>query len=127
MCIILFQARLRCLIHLVRKLPGKKANILKEIVPEAVLCVKDINERCRQAAFALLHELGMAMFRWQEEEVGADNTLTVEQEHKVIKDFIALLLAGLAGTPQVTRATLLALADVTHHFKSKPLASFGFS
>lgn len=90
---------------------------MKEIVPEAVLCVKDINERCRQAAFALLHELGMAMFRWQEEEVGPDNNLTVEQEHKVMKDFMALLLAGLAGTPQLTRATLLALADVAHHFK----------
>ncbi|XP_034255302.1 RRP12-like protein [Thrips palmi] len=112
-------ARLRCLIHLVRRLPASKFNIIKLIVPEAVLCVKDINERCRQAAFALLHELGLTMFRWQEEEVGPDNAVTVEQEHKVMKDFMALLLAGLAGTAQLTRCTLLALADVTHHFKAK--------
>lgn len=114
-------ARLRCLIHLVRRLPSSKAKIVKDIVPEAVLCVKDINERCRQAAFALLHELGMAMFRWQEEEdeVGPENSLSVEQEHKVMKDFMAVMLAGLAGTPQLVRCTLLALADVTHHFKNK--------
>lgn len=111
-------ARLRCLIHLVRRLPQKKANILVEIVPEAVLCVKDINERCRQAAFALLHELGLAMFRWQEEE-DVSNVDIVAQEHKVMKDFLTVLLAGLAGSPQLTSATLLALADVTHHFKSK--------
>lgn len=97
---------------------------MKEIVPEAVLCVKDINERCRQSAFALLHELGMAMFRWEEEGVGPESSLTVEQEHKVMKDFMALLLAGLAGTPQVTRATLLALADVAHHFKGCFISPF---
>ncbi|XP_026293865.1 RRP12-like protein [Frankliniella occidentalis] len=114
-------ARLRCLIHLVRRLPAKKANILKEIVPEAVLCVKDINERCRQSAFALLHELGLAMFRWKEEKLDNDDDEEdmSERDHTVIKDFLALILAGLAGSPQMTSATLLALADVTHHFKSQ--------
>ncbi|KAJ1525453.1 hypothetical protein ONE63_010264 [Megalurothrips usitatus] len=112
-------ARLRCLIHLIRQLPASKASILKDIVPEAVLCVKDINERCRQAAFALLRELGLAMFRWHEQEENDGDADMAEQEHTVIKDFLALLLAGLAGSPQLTSATLLALADVTHHFKAK--------
>ncbi|KAK3918716.1 RRP12-like protein [Frankliniella fusca] len=113
-------ARLRCLIHLVRRLPAERANILKEIVPEAVLCVKDINERCRQSAFALLHELGLAMYRWNEEKQNDnDDEDLCEQNHTVIKDFLALILAGLAGSPQMTSATLLALADITHHFKSQ--------
>lgn len=57
------------------------------------------------------------MFRWQEEIDTEDTADSVEQEHKVMKDFLALVLAGLAGTPQLSSATLLALADITHHFK----------
>lgn len=113
------QARLRCLIHLVRRLSAKKAGILKEIVPEAILCIKDINERCRQSAFTLLHEFGLAMLRWQEEVSDNDDNDNVEREHKVMKDYMGILLAGLAGSPQLCSATLLALADVTHHFKCK--------
>ncbi|CAG2057732.1 unnamed protein product [Timema podura] len=56
--------RLRCLTHVVMKLEKCNSNMLQQIVPEAILCCKDINERCRTAAYNLLTEIGKAMQRW---------------------------------------------------------------
>nr|CAD7586449.1 unnamed protein product [Timema genevievae] len=53
--------RLRCLTHVVMKLEKCNSNMLQQIVPEAILCCKDINERCRTAAYNLLTEIGKAM------------------------------------------------------------------
>jgi len=36
-------------------------DMLQQIVPEAILCCKDINERCRSAAYSLLVLIGQVM------------------------------------------------------------------
>jgi hypothetical protein len=36
-----------------------------------------------------------------------------------MKDYIGLLLTGLAGSPTLKSATILALARVTHEFKGR--------
>jgi hypothetical protein len=36
-------------------------DVLQQIVPEAILCCKDINERCRSAAYDLLVLIGRVM------------------------------------------------------------------
>jgi hypothetical protein len=36
-------------------------DVLQQIVPEAILCCKDINERCRSAAYGLLVLIGRVM------------------------------------------------------------------
>nr|CAD7414135.1 unnamed protein product [Timema poppensis] len=53
--------RLRCLTHVVMKLEKCNSSMLQQIIPEAILCCKDFNERCRTAAYNLLTEIGKAM------------------------------------------------------------------
>ncbi|XP_011633501.1 RRP12-like protein isoform X1 [Pogonomyrmex barbatus] len=93
-------ARLRCLVHLVRihpQLEGTK--FLEAIVPEAVLCVKDINERCRDAAYQLLNVIA---------ERFLDNP-------ERLKDYADMLMIGLGGEQAYVSASLLALASITYH------------
>ena len=56
-----FNFRLRCLISICRRLNGSKAShttFVKTIVPEAVLCVKAVNEKARAAAYDLIAVIG---------------------------------------------------------------------
>jgi hypothetical protein len=45
---------------------------------------------------------------WQKLEYSGEDTMT---------DYIGLLLPGLAGSPTLISATILALARVTHEFR----------
>ncbi|XP_071577091.1 RRP12-like protein [Temnothorax nylanderi] len=92
-------ARLRCLAHLVRRHPQLEGTkFLEAVVPEAVLCVKDINERCRDAAYQLLNAI-------------AERFLN-EPDH--LKDYADMLMVGLGGERAYVSASLLALASVTY-------------
>ncbi|TGZ37069.1 RRP12-like protein [Temnothorax longispinosus] len=92
-------ARLRCLAHLVRRHPQLEGTkFLEAVVPEAVLCVKDINERCRDAAYQLLNAI-------------AERFLN-EPAH--LKDYADMLMVGLSGERAYVSASLLALASVTY-------------
>ncbi|GAB1867081.1 RRP12-like protein [Camponotus japonicus] len=94
-------ARLRCLTHLVKLHPQlEKTKFLQAIVPEAILGVKDINERCRNTAYQLLNVIA---------EKFLDNP-----EH--LKDYTDMLMVGLGGEQKYISATLLALASLTYHY-----------
>ncbi|KAM0736189.1 RRP12-like protein [Formica fusca] len=94
-------ARLRCLMHLVKLHPQlEKTKFLEAVVPEAVLGVKDINERCRNTAYQLLNVIA---------EKFLDNS-----EH--FKDYTDMLMVGLGGEQKYISATLLALASLTYHY-----------
>jgi len=90
--------RLRCLNHLVVRMDRSQLDMLQQIVPEAILCCKDINERCRSAAYSLLVLIGHVM---QKLDYSGEDTM---------KDYIGMLLTGLAGSPKLMSATILALA-----------------
>jgi hypothetical protein len=45
----------------VERLNHSQLDVLQQIVPEAILCCKDINERCRSAAYSLLVLIGHVM------------------------------------------------------------------
>lgn len=94
--------RLRCLMHLVKMHPQlEKTKFLEAIVPEAVLCVKDINERCRTSAYQLINVI-------------AEKFLS-NPEH--LKDYTDMLMVGLGGEQKYVSATLLALASITYHYR----------
>ncbi|KAL0112098.1 hypothetical protein PUN28_013375 [Cardiocondyla obscurior] len=94
-------ARLRCLAYLVKIHPQlEKTKFLEAVVPEAVLCIKDINERCRDAAYRLVN--------------GIAERFLNDPEH--LKDYVDMLMVGLAsGERTYVNASLLALASVTYH------------
>lgn len=94
-------ARLRCLKYLIKAQPqlDHESTLVKAAIPEAVICCKDINERCRIAAYDLLNVIGDTLL-----------------QHNQMQQFVTMLIAGLAGTTQLMSCTGLALASVLHHF-----------
>ncbi|TIB12132.1 hypothetical protein E3P92_02685 [Wallemia ichthyophaga] len=123
--------RLEVFTLLVRFIPSDKLHYIVSVVPEAVLGVKETNERARSAAFELLLELGSKMARGGKIERGvmgeheheadgmeaeaATSTETVDAD---INEYFTILSAGLAGsTPHFISATLTSLARVLFEFK----------
>lgn len=94
-------ARLRCLKYLIKAQPqlDHDSTLIKSAIPEAVLCCKDINERCRAAAYDLLNMIGETLLH-----------------HNQMQPFVTMLIAGFGGTSHMMSATGLALASVLHHF-----------
>lgn len=94
-------ARLRCLNCLVKLQPQLKhdSKLLKSVVAEAVLCCKDINEKCRLAANNLLVAVGETLER-----------------HNQMTEYVGMVIAGLAGDTHMITATILAMAIATHNF-----------
>ncbi|KAL7289625.1 hypothetical protein TKK_0016479 [Trichogramma kaykai] len=94
-------ARIRCITHIVEKHPKlQKTKFLKAIVPEAVACLKELNEKCRNSAFKLLQVIGDKFLDNQEN----------------FEEYLQMLIAGLAGTPTHCSATFLALSSIVHYF-----------
>lgn len=94
-------ARLKCLMHLVQKHPQlEKTKFLQAIVPEAVLSVKDINERCRNSAYQLLSTI-------------AEKFLNNPND---FEDYTSMLKVGIAGESKYCSATFLALASITYRY-----------
>lgn len=94
-------ARLRCFNYLIKAQPqlDQDSKLIRNVVPEAILCCKDINEKCRQIAFELINTVGETLMG-----------------HDQMQHFVVLMTAGLAGTPQMITSTILALASVLHNF-----------
>ncbi|XP_060526984.1 RRP12-like protein [Cylas formicarius] len=92
-------ARLRCLNYLVKAQADPDDKLIRSIVPEAVMCCKDVNEKCRQTAYALLNTIGERF-----------------AETDRMQEFTSMLVAGLAGGGQLVTCTVLALASVLHAF-----------
>lgn len=94
-------ARLRCYNYLIKAQPqlDRDSKLIKNVIPEAVLCCKDINEKCRQTAYDLLNTIGETLM-----------------DHDQINDYVVMLSTGLVGTPQMTCSTILALASALHNF-----------
>ncbi|OWF35995.1 RRP12-like protein [Mizuhopecten yessoensis] len=101
--------RLRCLINIFQQLGDAEQDFLLAVVPEAILCTKELAERARTAAYGLLVEMGKAQIRW------ADNSDATHQA--AVHTYFRTLMAGLAGSPQMISATLLALTRVLYEFK----------
>lgn len=98
--------RLKCLTHLVKLQPLPETDFLDAILPEAVLCVKDINERCRNSAYQLIHAIT--------EKYLLSNLGSSEQ----MQEYVNKLMVGIAGDDKYCSATLLVLATLIYHYNS---------
>ncbi|PVD30877.1 hypothetical protein C0Q70_10152 [Pomacea canaliculata] len=99
--------RLRCLIHILRQLNEPQTSFICAVVPEAILCTKVVGERARVAAYNLIIEISKTLLRWNSNKT----------EEEVLAGYVDLLLAGLAGSPQLISGTLLALTRVMYEYK----------
>lgn len=98
--------RLRCFINIFKLLPEEQKDFLLAVVPEAILCTKEIGEKARSASYLLLVEMGRAKIRWNKDEHGA------------LEDYFQMVMAGLGGSPQMVSSTLLALTRILYEFKA---------
>ena len=101
--------RLSCLAGLLEHLDGSSEHFVAGVLPEAVLCCKEHNEKSRAAAFRLIVRIGETLSRWASE--------AGETPQDAVCKYMKLLLAGLTGSPKLIAGTLLATAQVIHQFK----------
>lgn len=93
--------RLRCLINLIKSHPQlEKMKFLEAIVPEVVIYIKDINSKCRASAYQLLNTIAERFLEHPEQ----------------LKEYVNMLIVGLAGAQKYCTASMLALASVTYHY-----------
>ncbi|ELU03860.1 hypothetical protein CAPTEDRAFT_226490 [Capitella teleta] len=102
--------RLKCLIHVFRRLQDSRINFLATVAPEAILCCKNAGERATSAALGLLIEMGRAIVRWNDDEN--------KSKSECVGEYISLISAGLAGSTHMVSCSVAALTCVLHEFRS---------
>ncbi|CAB4066317.1 RRP12 [Lepeophtheirus salmonis] len=105
-------SRLRTLLLILNLLDSetedqKQSNIefATSIIPEAVLCIKAVNEKARSGAYVLLVSIGESLVRWSSDI------------DEALKKYLTVLLAGLAGNTMTIHCSLLAITRIFYEFK----------
>lgn len=143
------QDRLQLLSGVVDILPKDRLHLIPELLSEAVLGTKEVNEKARDAGFDLLVVMGHKMAQGgtvkqsadEDEEDAADDqelkpqgrwsrllncrhfidVYTGEVEANV-QEYITMVAAGLAGTtPHMISASINALSRLVFEFKGESL------
>ncbi|XP_059092600.1 RRP12-like protein [Tigriopus californicus] len=99
-------SRLSSLTHIARKLKVEQIPFLYQVIPECVLCIKATNEKARANAFNLILVIAEILLRLKSE--GSD---------VVIREYMEVLVAGLAGSASLIHCTMLAISRVFYEFK----------
>ncbi|XP_059981514.1 RRP12-like protein isoform X5 [Lagenorhynchus albirostris] len=97
--------RLKCLIHIVRKLSAEHEEFISALVPEVILCTKEVSVGARKNAFALLVEMGHAFLRF-----GPDPA-------EALQRYLVLIYPGLVGSVTMVSCSILALTHLLFEFK----------
>ncbi|XP_059676941.1 RRP12-like protein isoform X2 [Gavia stellata] len=97
--------RLKCLFHIVKQLSAEHEPFITALVPEVILCTKEVSVGARKNAFMLLVEMGHAFIRFG----------PTPQES--MQRFLLLVYAGLTGSVTMISCTVLALTRLFFEFK----------
>ncbi|NWR64489.1 RRP12 protein, partial [Bucorvus abyssinicus] len=97
--------RLKCLFHIVKQLSVEHEPFVSALVPEVLLCTKEVSVGARKNAFLLLIEMGHAFIRFG----------PTPQEG--MQRFLLLVYAGLTGSVTMISCTVLALTRLFFEFK----------
>ncbi len=108
-------SRLRSLIIIMQRLAATEGSdeyfrFAKDILPEAILCIRSLNKKARDSSVELIKSIGNALLAWGRRGDG-DGT-----EEASVDQFIQLLSAGLGGDATLIRCSLLALASAIFEF-----------
>ncbi|XP_055109317.2 RRP12-like protein isoform X2 [Symphalangus syndactylus] len=97
--------RLKCLLHIVRKLSAEHEEFISALVPEVILCTKEVSVGARKNAFALLVEMGHAFLRFG------------SNEEEALQRYLVLIYPGLVGAVTMVSCSILALTHLLFEFK----------
>ncbi|NXL41160.1 RRP12 protein, partial [Podilymbus podiceps] len=97
--------RLKCLFHIVKQLTAEHESFITALVPEVILCTKEVSVGARKNAFVLLVEMGHAFIRFG------------PSPQEAMQRFLLLVYAGLTGSVTMISCTVLALTRLFFEFK----------
>ncbi|XP_068923227.1 RRP12-like protein [Petaurus breviceps papuanus] len=97
--------RLKCLIHIIKKLTAEHEEFITALVPEVILCTKEVSVGARKNAFVLLVEMGRAFLRFDSNQEAA------------LQRYLLLVYPGLAGSVTMVSCSVLALTHLLFEFK----------
>nr|XP_032825258.1 RRP12-like protein [Petromyzon marinus] len=98
--------RLKCLALVVKQLSADREDFLTAIIPEVILCTKEVAVSARTSSLNLLAEIGHAFLRFQPDD-----------KPEALRRYLALVYAGLAGSVTMISCTVLALTRILFEFK----------
>ncbi|XP_052041658.1 RRP12-like protein [Apodemus sylvaticus] len=97
--------RLKCLIHIVKKLSTEHEEFIAALLPEVILCTKEVSVGARKNAFTLLVEMGRAFLRFGSSQEDA------------LQRYLVLIYPGLLGAVTTVSCSILALTHLLFEFK----------
>ncbi|XP_048061220.1 RRP12-like protein [Megalobrama amblycephala] len=97
--------RLKCLIHIVKQINEEHHDFITALLPEVILCTKEMSIGARKNAYSLLVEIGNAFLRF------CGNT------KDAINEFLGHVYIGLTGSVTMITCTVLALTRLVFHYK----------
>uniref|UniRef100_A0A4W3ISL2 Ribosomal RNA processing 12 homolog n=1 Tax=Callorhinchus milii TaxID=7868 RepID=A0A4W3ISL2_CALMI len=99
--------RLKCLIHIVKQLAVEHQEFIIALIPEVIICMKEVSVGARRNGYTLLVEIGRAFLRF------SDN------EFEALQQYLGLVYAGLTGSVTMISCTVLALTRLLFEFKGQ--------
>ena len=104
--------RLRSLANLLGYVQsGEQRSFLRQILPEVILSMKEVNEKSRDAALSLVKSM---LKLWQKMDMNAEPAVA---ETDSLRDFFHLVMVGLAASTNMISCSCLALSSLTYEFK----------
>ncbi|XP_070609003.1 RRP12-like protein [Erythrolamprus reginae] len=97
--------RLKCLFHIIKQLTVEHEDFVTALVPEVILCTKEVSVGARKNAYNLLVEIGRAFIRFG------------PTPNEGMQRYLLLIYAGLTGSITMISCTVLALARLLYEFK----------
>lgn len=97
--------RLKCLFYIVKQLSTEHEDFVTALVPEVILCTKEVSVGARKNAFNLLVEMGHAFLRFG------------PTPNDAMQRYLLLIYAGLTGSVTMISCTVLALSRLLFEFK----------
>uniref|UniRef100_A0A4W6C4P2 Ribosomal RNA processing 12 homolog n=1 Tax=Lates calcarifer TaxID=8187 RepID=A0A4W6C4P2_LATCA len=97
--------RLKCLIHIVKRLSEEHKDFITALLPEVIICTKEVSVGARKNAYNLLVEIGNAFIRF------CGNT------KDALEQYLVLVYAGLTGSVTMITCTVLALTRLVFEYK----------
>ncbi|XP_034040063.1 RRP12-like protein [Thalassophryne amazonica] len=97
--------RLKCLIHIVKRLDVEHKDFITALLPEVIVCTKEVSVGARKNAYNLLVEIGNAFVRF------------CGKKHDAMEQYLVLVYAGLTGSVTMITCTVLALTRLVFEYK----------
>ncbi|XP_070696619.1 RRP12-like protein [Pempheris klunzingeri] len=97
--------RLKCLIHIVKRLGEEHKDFIAALLPEVIICTKEVSVGARKNAYTLLVEIGNAFVRF------------CGNPKDAMEQYLLLVYTGLTGSVTMITCTVLALTRLVFEYK----------